>query len=431
MPDPRPISEKTHMLESMRKIVTFLTDQGYEEPISLKTLQSPAIKVYASILQFLFRRIDPQFTFKGQFDEEIPNMFRMLDYPIAIQKGELKVISQHHWPRLLAALSWYKYLSLHLCCIFLKKNAFFERLVDLVQWDLTKAVQQEDPLETEDTEGIFFEYLSASYRQFMDNIDDTSELDAKFMGQFEDKNRQIEQECTQLERANAVLQKDISRLEQQASQLPAFRKQKGMLQEDIVKLTEFVASLEEYEVKVQRKMATNEKDLAAKKKRLEALQKEKESLQTRLSAQEASGIDCAKMMREQSEFEEQLTKLRQKREMARQMRGEQEIQMQKLLEVVESELFRYNELSMRLRLLPASANTKMPEVSFDLGFKSHADADEMVSGDLAKVIKPALKSLRVQLTAANRANGAELQALKEVFSKKKKKKKEKECLVTN
>jgi kinetochore protein NDC80 len=106
MPEPRPISDKQYMFDSSRKVVTFLTEKGYEEAITVKSLQSPAIKVYASILQFCFRHIDPTFTFKGQYDEEIPNMFRMLDYPMAIQKAELKVISQHHWPKLLAALTW-------------------------------------------------------------------------------------------------------------------------------------------------------------------------------------------------------------------------------------------------------------------------------------------------------------------------------------
>ena len=289
------------------------------------------------------------------------------------------------------------------------------RLVDLIQYDETKAVLQTDdaPLETDDTEGIFFDYLSSSYRQFMDGIDDTSELDNKFSAQVEEKNRHIEDECSQLERANSVLQKDIARLEQQASQLPALRKQKGNLQDDFVKFTEFVATLEAYEDKVQRKMASNEKDLAAKKKRLEALLKEKETLGARLAEQEASGIDSAKLMQEQRDLEEKLAQLRQKREMAKQMRGEQEIAMQKLLEVVESELRQYNELAMRLRLLPASANSKMPEVSFDLGFKGHARAEEMVTGDLSGSIKPALRTLRTQLTAANRANAAQIQALQE------------------
>jgi len=298
--------------------------------------------------------------------------------------------------------------------LFLKKQNS-KRLVDLIQYDETKAVLQseESPMETEDTEGIFFDYLSATYRQFMDGIDDTSELDAKFSAQFEDKNRQIEEECSQLERANSVLQKDISRLEQHATQLPALRKQKNGLQDDLAKFTEFVSQLEAYEDKTQRKLAHFEKDLAAKKKRLEALQKEKEVLGGRLAEQIAAGIDCAKLMQEQRDLEEKLVQLREKKGMAGKMRGEQEIAMQKLLEVVESELRQYNELAMRLRLVPASANTKMPDVAFEVGFKSHARAEEMVSGDLAGTIKPALKVLRNQLSSNNRALAVELQSLQE------------------
>jgi kinetochore protein NDC80 len=382
MPDPRPISEKQFVLDSSRKVVSFLQEKGYEENISVKSLQAPAIKVFANILQFCFRQIDPHFTFKGQYDEEIPKLFRSLEYPIAIQKGELKVISQHHWPRLLAALTW---------------------LVDLVQFDETRtALNEEMPLDTEDTEGIFFEYLSGSYQIFMEGHDDTSELDARFTAQFEEKNKEIEEECQQFQRTNAVLHKDITKLEEQAARLPTLRKQKYLFQEDVGKFTELVAEFEGYVAKVQRKLTTNEKDLAAKKKRLEALTKERESLQARLDQQEKSGVDYRKMVADKVELELQLTQLRTARDMAQKMCGEHEIALGKLLEVVETEMRDYTELCMRLRLLPGSANTKVPDVSFDLQFKSHARAEEIIVGDLSGTINPALKNLRSSLVVSNK-----------------------------
>lgn len=106
MPDPRPVNDNVWKAETTRKVAMFLNENGYEEQVTAKTLSAPAVKTFAAILQFCFRHIDPNFTFKGQLEEEIPALFRMLEYPIAIQKAELKVISQHQWPRLLAALSW-------------------------------------------------------------------------------------------------------------------------------------------------------------------------------------------------------------------------------------------------------------------------------------------------------------------------------------
>jgi SMC interacting uncharacterized protein involved in chromosome segregation len=287
--------------------------------------------------------------------------------------------------------------------------------VDLLVHDkeATDVQSEAAPLETDDTDGIFFEYLKSSYALFLQGRDDTLELDAQFTAQFEDKNRQIEEECAQVERVNAVLRKDIGRLEQEAAKLPALRSQKAALLSDAAKLADHVSSLETHVAHVERKLAACEKDLAAKKKRFEALAREKEQLQARLAAQEASGVDYGKMRQDQRDLEDKVAKLRTARETAGAMRGEHEIALQKLLEVVEAELRHYNELCMRLRLMPASANVKMPEVAFDLQFKSHARAEEMHAADLAGTIKPALKALRSKAVATNRGLSAELVRLRE------------------
>ena len=395
MPEPRPISEKQYILDSSRKVVGFLQEKGFEDQITVKSLQSPAIKVYANILQFCMRQIDSHFTFKGQYDEEIPVMFRMLEYPIAIQKGELKVISQHHWPRLLAALTWF---------------------VELLQYDETKeAVLAEEQMEVDadDSEAVFFEYLRSSYREFMDGEDDTSNVDRKFAAQFEEKNKEIEEESTQLERASMTLQKDIAKLEEAAQRLPELRKTKHTYTTDVGKFNDLVGEFEEYIGKINRKLAQSEKDLATKKKRLEALLKEKETLQVRLDAQESSGIDYRKMVQDRLDLDEQVAQLRAARDMATRIHSEREISHTKLLEAVESELRHYNELCVRLHLLPASANSKVPGVSFEVQLKSHAAAADMVTGDLRDAIKPALKDLRASLAQTNRDAALEALRLKE------------------
>lgn len=392
--DPRPLSDKLFMLESSRKVVTFLTEHGYDEQMNVKNLQAPSLKVYANILQFCFRFMDPTFTFKGQYEDEIVNMFRALEYPIVLQKADLKVISPIQWPKLLAALTW---------------------LVELLQWEETReALESEQaPLDTEDTEAIFFDYLRDAYQMFMDGADDTSALDSRFGAQFEEKNAQIEEECSQLERAMSVLQKDISRLEEQAARLPALRKQKQAYQVDIGKFQDLVAQFEEYIGKVQRKLGGNEKDLAAKKKRLESLMREKESLQARLDAQEATGVDYRKMVQDRMDLEEKAAQLRQTREMAVRMMEENEISLQKLLEVVDAEVQQYTSLAMRLRLLPHAHNNKVPNVSFDLQFKSHAKAEEMIGVDLRNTIKPTLKQLRTSLAGQAKAGSGQLLQLRE------------------
>lgn len=376
-------------------MVAYLNEHGYDKPINVQTLQSPAVKVYAGILEFLFRGIDPNFAFKGQhYEEEIPALFKAIDYPIQINKASLKVISQHDWPKLLGALTW---------------------LVELLLLDEQMSREKEEAalIDSEDAEVIFFEYLSEAYMLFMGGEDDLSPLDNKLAVKFEEKNVQIEEENAALERSMNVLQRDIKKLEDWATKLPELKKKKADLSADISKLNDFAANLEDYLAGVQRKLQGHETDLAGKKKRLEQLQKEKQALQKRLDAQEASGLDVRQMIKDRVELDEQVTALRSKREMAAKMMMEHEIQLGKQIEIVESEVAKYTELAMRLRLLPHSQNTKAESIMFDLQFKPHAKAEEMIGVDLRGTIKPSLKEIRAHLLSSVRSTGVECVRLRE------------------
>ncbi len=77
--DPRPIKDKQFVLDSSKKVIAFLNEHGYDKAtISTAPGSSPPVKVFAGILEFLYRFIDPNFTFKGvALDEEIPLLFKV------------------------------------------------------------------------------------------------------------------------------------------------------------------------------------------------------------------------------------------------------------------------------------------------------------------------------------------------------------------
>jgi kinetochore protein NDC80 len=238
-----------------------------------------------------------------------------LDYPIAIQKGSLKAISPHEWPKLLGALTW-----------------FVELLT--LELEMSRVEQERALIDTENADLIFFEYLTGAYQIFMNGVDDTSALDRDLALKFDGKNAQIEEENATLERSMGVLSKDIRKLEEFAAKLPELKKKRVELVADIDKLKDFAARLEDHKSEVQRKLATHETDLAAKRKRLEQLMKEKAALQKQLDKQEASGIDFRKMVKDREELDEVVSSLRTQREMAVRMMSESEIQLGKQVGVV-------------------------------------------------------------------------------------------------
>ena len=87
-------------------------------------MQSPSIGEYASWVLFTYRLVDPNFSFEGKYEEEIPSLFRTLRYPFPLSKVRIssfisnslahKVLQSsiqsigapHAVPTFIAALEW-------------------------------------------------------------------------------------------------------------------------------------------------------------------------------------------------------------------------------------------------------------------------------------------------------------------------------------
>jgi SMC interacting uncharacterized protein involved in chromosome segregation len=172
--------------DSIRNLITFLTENGYNQPLSPKLLTAPTNKDFISIfqvafrvpytnlkhdvlfsnfffssftiqsififdilqsiiLQFLYKKIDPNYLFSDKLEDEIPLLFKQLRYPYAVQKSAIfSCGSPHNWPKLLGALVW------------------LVELANMMASDLGKGIQRgggdfdSEPNESE----IFFDYLT-------------------------------------------------------------------------------------------------------------------------------------------------------------------------------------------------------------------------------------------------------------------------------
>mgnify|MGYP003684610931 CR=1 FL=1 len=105
--DPRPIRDKAYMSKSIRKLIVYLSEHGYDRSISSQILTSPTTKDFLSIISFLLASIDPNFKFVGKFEDEIPAMLKLISYPTTVGRSALTAIGNPtSWPQLLAVLSW-------------------------------------------------------------------------------------------------------------------------------------------------------------------------------------------------------------------------------------------------------------------------------------------------------------------------------------
>ena len=56
-------------------LVQYLTDHEYSQPLTQKQLESPSLKDFKTIAEFLFKQLDPNFKFGDDFCEDIRRVF--------------------------------------------------------------------------------------------------------------------------------------------------------------------------------------------------------------------------------------------------------------------------------------------------------------------------------------------------------------------
>lgn len=68
------------MADCQRNILDYLISANYPVPISLKTLQVPTSKDFASIFKFLYNRMDPNYQFIKKIEDEVVLCLKALKY---------------------------------------------------------------------------------------------------------------------------------------------------------------------------------------------------------------------------------------------------------------------------------------------------------------------------------------------------------------
>jgi kinetochore protein NDC80 len=213
--DPRPIHDKSFQQESIRKLMNFLHQNGYEYPVSQKSLTRPSGKDFANIVTFMLRQVDPMFqentgakdAIQMKFEDEVAMNFKALGYPFPISKTALVAAgSPHTWPTLLAALTW------------------LMELLQILQEDDEQEIMIEDAkpfasLEELEltTDKVFFAYLDKAYTAFLQGDEAMQEhLENALADRFEKDDGYIEQEIERITDLNAAMAEKMYALKEES-----------------------------------------------------------------------------------------------------------------------------------------------------------------------------------------------------------------------
>eukprot|EP01028_Stygiella_incarcerata_P008371 TRINITY_DN362_c4_g1_i1.p1 TRINITY_DN362_c4_g1~~TRINITY_DN362_c4_g1_i1.p1 ORF type:complete len:618 (-),score=203.10 TRINITY_DN362_c4_g1_i1:1049-2902(-) len=372
--DTRPVSDKSVMQSSVRKIITYLTEHGFDQAISPKTLMSPSNKDFVHVLEFLMQQIDPSFTVKGKIEEVVPPLFQFLKYPFQLHKRILLCVgSPLTWPQLLAALSW---------------------LVDLVSIHESAGEKREEKEDIDNGERLFFDYLQRSYLSFIGGDDDFEELDKELEETFESRNSEIMQEIEQLEGEMASMSSELDELKTKPSPLTVLESRRKDHLSDIAKFRSLIQKLEGHRTELDKRL--NERNVKLQKRRrdVETLESRKESIRKVLEDQESRNIDARKIAHDREQAQEEARQSASHKEEKQKQQWDLEEERRQFIEELEKEVQQHNARCIAMKLVPVSAKYARG-IGYELSLKSEGmSVNTVLQAQLKEEIKPGLKRLR-------------------------------------
>ena len=391
--DPRPIRDRNFQAECSRQILDYLLNNSYPHPVSPKTFTSPTTKEFTQIFQWLYLRIDPNYVFVKKFEDEVMSCLKALRYPFADQMARSAITavgSQTSWPGMLGMLHWMT--ELIICG---------EKL-------MSGEIEIED--ETNQSELLFFEYLTKAYQLFLAGSDDFTEAEKEMQQEFERRNEFALSEVERLSIEKDEVKGELEDLDETSPPLEALAKQKEVLLHDKSLMVDYIVHLESKKEKIKSLNSQMQKQLELNERELLELQNQVRDLQERVNAQPIPPSEVEKMTTERDNLLMSLDAVSKTVEEGRREVQEKEAILQTRFQDLDRLITRFNSLGYRVGIIPMTARYANKQ-DFELKLVRDIDVtqhvlmssssqirpDQLVNRDLRNEIKPKLHKLRQTL----------------------------------
>ena len=391
--DTRNIGDKAFMNASIRALIQYLTEHGFDHAISSKILTRPAVKDFHNIVMFLFKQLDPNLQCTGKFEDEVVSVFKHLGYPVQISKANIAAVgSPHAWPSLLAAIMW---------------------LIELLAYDEAASAGAAEKLEVELEDPAsykaFFEYIATSYALFLSGEDESyTDLEQQFVQSFEGKNILAQQQVDALVERNVGLKREIAEVENRLSYLPQVQAKKNDLESDTAKFIQLIEQLQEQRDALAKKAHDREVELEGLCSAVTSVHDEMNTLRQRVATQELSPEDVRSMVAERERLEEAQRAASEVRQAVVRRQSEAEMALRDGVQALEDTARAYNSIAEDLKLVPHTAKNahgKHYALVVDVHPKK---GSRLVKTDVRRDIQPALADLQSQLEQTTGGHRADL-----------------------
>ncbi|KAJ3435908.1 kinetochore protein ndc80 [Anaeramoeba flamelloides] len=308
--DPRPLDNKKFLQSARSKIIHFLNDHGFSKLESSKLLLKPDQKNFFKVTEFLFQIIDGNLRLSSKPSNEISAFFKKLRYPVPMSRSSLSVVSAPHtWRSLVGALLWLVELLTYSEHCDEKSKQMLEFAMKMQQtgenFENNTMSMDELALMEEDNSGesAFFDYLSASYKCFLIELDE------------------LLHEIETLKIEKDTLQNEVQILEEKENQI---------------------------------KLETNTSQKRIKK------------LKTNVNNQKINSNELKQIQIETGGLSRSLETIKKKRKEIQDQNWEQEINVTKQLGQLETSVLDYNNKARELRLIGNNAKNNIENINFKI-----------------------------------------------------------------
>ena len=393
--DPRPTSDKAYTQQGIRTLIAYLSSHGYDAPISPKLLAAPTSKDFMHIVSFLFRRLDPNIKFVGKMEDEVPQVFKRLQYPFQISKSALYAVgSPHTWPGLLAALVW-----------------LVELLVYEERAEEARAAGSGGEDATDPGPRQFFEYVSKAYGAFLAGDDDTCAALEEELGEtFRQRDAAAADEIARLEKANAALKAEIEAADTEPTPLARAQEKRANMEGDVAKFQKLISNLQTHKAQLAKKCGERMAEAEAKAAELKEALAVVDNLRARVANQAVSQDDVKRMQRDRARINDELRGAVASHEDAERQADANAAAVAAKSEELEAIASEYTSKGEALQVLPAGAK-RANGVDFTLVM--NPNGADVCATDLEGSVRPALADVVEEYAQRTREDRRELLDLQE------------------
>ncbi|KAF7682597.1 putative kinetochore protein NDC80 [Astathelohania contejeani] len=289
--DQKQIRDKAYQLTCIDTIYNFLINNGYEGPLTTKTLHNTSVKDFQNIFRFIYSFIEEEYEYGARFEEDVIGILRIIRYPYCseINRSQLVATTPHTWPVILGMLAW---------------------LVGLAEISKMDEFVEDEQLFGLD--GLFYKYVVRAYEKFNDGLPDDLEqdLDEQVGSMYGEAFKEIDQKREYLKQ----LDNEINRINNEMVNLKDYDTKKDEINEDMKRLAQSDIQLEEKKKKYMAIISKYENEISAMEVELEELRKEQANLKKEISEQTINPEDVKVMNAKKIELFKELEKIKPEKE---------------------------------------------------------------------------------------------------------------------